>query len=134
MTLTRNQVAFTKQLIAVQVQTFEGLGDAVRQINWRLTCTWVTAPTPDTWVWKLYVNTDLGLPNSQSFVAYQDLDAATIMSWLALSEQQETEYEEKCLKQFSDHVSASLANRQQQTEQDYSNFENRRWIDKNQGS
>jgi hypothetical protein len=131
MILTNEQVEFTKELVAVQVEPVAGLGDVVRQINWRLTCTWTTPPTLETWVWKLYINTDLELPNSQSFVAYGDLDSETIMAWLALTDEQETEYKEKCLKQFSDHISASLANQQQSTEPDYSNFENRRWIDKN---
>lgn len=130
MIITHDQVTFKKQLVAVQVEPIAGLGDAVRQINWRLTCTLTTPPTPDVWIWKLYINTDLELPDSQSFIAYEELDADTIMSWLALTAEQETEYEGKCLKQFSEHVSASLAN-QQQIEQDYSNFENRRWIDKN---
>jgi hypothetical protein len=131
MTLTRNQVTFKKELVAVQVETVAGLGDAVRQINWRLTCTLTTPPTAETWLWKLYINTDLGLSGAQNFIAYEDLDADTIMSWLALTAEEETAYEDRCLKQFSDHVSASLANRQQSAEPDYSNFENRRWIDKN---
>jgi hypothetical protein len=131
MTLTKEQVTFTKELVAVQVEPIAGLGDAVRQINWRLTCKWTTPPTLETWVWKLYINTDLDLPDSESFVAYEDLDASTIMSWLNLTEEQEAAYEDQCLKQFDEHVSASLANKQQRTEPDYSNFENRRWIDKN---
>lgn len=134
MTLTKNQVRFTRELVAVQVESIAGLNDAVRQINWRLTCTLTTPPTPETWIWKLYINTDLDLPNSQSFVAYKDLDANTIMSWLALTEEQEIAYEDQCMVQFSNHITASLANKQQPIEQDYSNYENRLWIDKNQGT
>lgn len=108
MILTKDQVTFSKELVAVQVEQLQELSNVIRQVNWRLNCLWTNPETDEVWRWKLYINTDLEIPNSSSFIDYDDLDSETIMSWVVLTEEKENDYKSRCLSQFSNHITAAL--------------------------
>lgn len=100
--LTRNDVTFVKELIAVQTVEWNGLRDVVRQINWRMVAVW-NRPGGYVWRAKKYVHTDIDFP-VDNFTVYPDLTKETILSWLNLSAEQQREYEDIALQELNNQV------------------------------
>jgi hypothetical protein len=100
MTITRNDVNFVRELVAVQTVEWNGLRDVVRQVNWRLTGEW-TKPGGQLYRIKTYINTDLDFPG-EDFVVYPDLTKEEIMSWINPTAEELTEYENKVLANLND--------------------------------
>ena len=114
---TKDQIdSFQIEIVAVSTVNTDTFENLIKQVSWRMTA------TKDGLRGKYYVNTDLPDPGD-TFIAYDDLTADDIISFLNLSAEDIEYYEDKALIEINGNLPVEVSE-----PVDLSSAEVRSWI------